>query len=184
MAKDTLTAQFHLTAEFATIQALRRALAEQTVQHQLSSRLSETVTAYLADQTAVDFELETVLKVSTVARLRRGARLPTPKVEHDLLTWYDPYANQTNTVGPVGSTEWTTWLQAAEHTSFRYESEHGSFTAIKEKRRGHLVWYAHRRQHGRLKRLYLGQAEKLNAAKLAETARQLNLKSGTYLTEP
>ena len=184
MAKDTWTAQFHLTAEFATIQALRRALADETVQQLLVSRLSETATTYLADQTEGNFELKTVLKVSAVAYVRRGSRLPTPKVEQDLLTWYDPYVNRTNTVGQVGSAEWTAWLQAAEHTSFRYESETGSFTAIKEKRGGHPVWYAHRRRNGHLNRVYLGQAENLTAAKLFEATRQLNRKENSYLTDP
>lgn len=182
MAKDTWTVRFQLTAEFATIQALRRALADETAQQQLISRLSETVTTYLADQTQADFELKTLLKVSALANLRRGERLPTPKVEHDCLTWYDPYANRTNIVGQVGSAEWLAWLQTAAATSFRYESEAGSFTAIKEKRRGRPVWYAHRRRNGHLQRLYLGQAEKLTAAKLAQVARQLNGQDAPGLT--
>jgi hypothetical protein len=159
-------------------------LAEETLQHQLVSRLGEIVTTSLADQTEADFDLQTVLKVSAVANIRRGCRLPTPKVKHNRLTWYDPYAGQTNAVGQIGSAEWTAWLQAAEHTSFRYESEAGSFTAIKEKRRGRLVWYAHRRRNGQLNRVYLGQTDNLTPAKLVETARQLNLKDTPCLTDP
>lgn len=184
MAKDTLTVQFRLQAAFGTIQALRRTLADEAVQGQLVSLLSEIVSPFLARQIEADFELTVALKVSAVSQSRPGPRLPLPKVEQGQLTWYDPYADRTNTVGAVGSAEWLQWLQGAGTRSFRYESEQGAFTAVKEKRRGRSVWYAHRRQEGQLKRLYLGQPANLTAAKLAEVARKLNSKEWLSLTQP
>jgi hypothetical protein len=174
VAKDTLTVQFQLQAPFVTVQALRRALADPLIQGHLVSLLSETITPFLARQVAADFGLTVALKVSAVGRTQPGPRLPLPKVEQDHLTWYDPYADRTNTVGTVGSAEWFLWLEAAGAKSFRYESDHGTFTALKEKRRGRVLWYAHRRQAGQLKRIYLGRTENLTATKLAEAARKLN----------
>jgi hypothetical protein len=174
MARDTITAQFQLQARFETIQAIRRTLADEAAQAGWISLLSETGVAYLASKVEGDFELTVALKVPPVRRTRRGARPPLPKVEHGILSWYDEYAQITNIVGQVGSTAWTDWLENQWTRSFRYESDQGAFTAIKEDRRGRSVWYAHRRRAGQLKRLYLGKSENLTAAKLVEAARKLN----------
>ena len=174
MARDTLTARIQLQAHTDTIRALRLALADQTTQTQLVSHLSETVNAYLAGLTSDNFELELALKVSAVPTSHRGPRLPTPKVEQHLLSWYDPYAEVTNVVGQVGSADWWAWLQQETANSFRYEAGTGSFTAIKEMRRGRPVWYAHRRRAGQLKRIYLGKSENLTVTKLIQTASKFN----------
>lgn len=184
MAKDMLTVQFRLEADFETIQALRRALGDERAQRGLVSRLRETVTTSLASQTQGDFEIKVALKVSQVRQSRPGPRSPTPKVEHGLLSWYDEYEQLTNTVGAVGSADYLAWLQTEGARSFRYESDLGTFTAIKEQRGSRSVWYAHRRRGGHLNRVYLGQAENLTATKLAETARQLNAREVMSLTEP
>lgn len=173
MANDTVTVQLRLKAAFGTIQTLRQALAAEGIQGQLISLLSETVRPFLAHQVEAEFDLTVALKVSAVSQAQRGPRLPLPKVEQGQLTWYDPYADRTNTVGTVGSVEWQQWLAGAGTRSFRYESDQGAFTAVKEKRRGRWVWYAHRRQGGRLKRVYLGRPENLTAAKLVEVAGKL-----------
>jgi hypothetical protein len=86
MARDTITARFQLQANFETIQAIRRTLADETAQAGWISLLSETVTRRLARQVEGDFELTVALKVPSVRRTRRGARLPTPKVEHGILS--------------------------------------------------------------------------------------------------
>jgi hypothetical protein len=182
MARDTITARLELAGEYETIQAIRQALVDQTAQAELVSLISETATTYLADKTGGVFEMRVALKISPVCQTRRGPRLPVPKVENGLLSWYDPYADITNTVGEIGSADWLDWLEKEGAKSFRYESDLGSFTAIKENRRGRPVWYAHRRRAGQLKRVYLGQAENLTAAKLAETARTLNSKEVISLT--
>ncbi len=174
MARDTITAQFQLQAAFETIQAIRRALVHEAVQAGWISLLSETGFTYLASQVEGDFELTVALKVPPVRRTRRGAGPPIPKVEKGILSWYDEYAQITNIVGQVGSADWMDWLESQWTRSFRYESTQGSFTAIKEDRRGRSVWYAHRRRGGQLKRLYLGKSENLTAAKLVEAARKLN----------
>lgn len=174
MARETLTAQFQLQAKFETLQAIRQALANETAQAGWISLLSEIGVTYLASQVEGDFELTVALKVPPVRRTRRGARPPIPKVEQGILSWYDEYAQITNVVGQVGSADWAEWLDNRRTRSFRYQSDQGSFTAIKEARRGRSVWYAHRRRAGQLKRLYLGKSENLTAAKLVETARKLN----------
>lgn len=183
MARDTLIARFQLEADFQTIQAIRQALAEPEVQARLVSRLSETTTAFLTIQVDGDFALEGALKVSAVSQIRSGPRLPTPKMVNGLLSWYDPDADITNVVGEIGSQDCMAWLEATPARSFRYESEAGSFTAIREKRRGRLVWYAHRRRKGRLKRAYLGQTQNLTPSRLAQTAAKLNSNQDSLTTE-
>ena len=174
MTRETLTAQFQLQAKFETLQAIRQALADEVAQAGWISLLSETGVTYLASRIEGDFKLTLALRVPPVRRTRRGARPPIPKVEKGILSWYDQYAQITNIVGQVGSADWAEWLETRWATSFRYQSDQGSFTAIKEERRGRSVWYAHRRRAGQLKRLYLGQSENLTAAKLVEAARKLN----------
>ncbi len=176
MANDTITVQFRLQAQFETIQAIRQALADEAAQTELISLMSETATGYLTRQTKADFQMRVVLNVSPVPKIRRGSRATLPKVEQGVLSWYDDYEKRTNTVGPVGSADYVSWLEDEWARSFRYESDLGSFTAIKENRRGRQVWYAHRRRRGQLKRVYLGKSENLTATKLAEAARKLNSK--------
>ena len=183
MARDTLTVRFRLQAQFETIQTIRQALADETAQAELVSRLSETATTYLTRQTRGDFQMRVVLKVSPVPKIRRGPRPVLPKVEQGVLSWYDEDAKITNPIGPIGSVAYVVWLEHDWTRSFRYESDHGSFTAIKEKRRGRPVWYAHRRRGGHLKRLYLGKTENLTATKLAEAARKLNASEVVHLTD-
>ena len=183
MARDTITARLELEAQYVTIQAIRQSLAHETIQAELVSRLRETVTGYLAGQIEGDFELRVRLKVSPVPKTRRGPRSVLPKVADGVLSWFDADEKITNTVGPVGSAAYVTWLQDDWTRSFRYESQLGTFTAIKEKRAGRPVWYAHRRRGGRLKRVYLGQTENLTATKLAEAARKLNSSETVCLTE-
>lgn len=175
MSRETLSVHFQLEAEFETMQAIRQALADEATQADWVSLLSETVTRRLASQVQGNFELTVALKAPPVRRTRRGARPPIPKVEKGILSWYDEYAQLTNIVGQVGSRDWAEWLESHTSRSFRYESDQGSFTAIKEERRGRWVWYAHRRRAGQLKRLYLGRSENLTAAKLVEAARKLNV---------
>ena len=182
MARDTITVQFRLQAQFETIQAIRRALADEAAQTTLISLMSETATDYLTRQTKGNFQMRVDLKVSPVSKTRRGPRAVLPKVEHGVLSWYDEYEKRTNTVGPVGSLDYIAWLEEESTRSFRYQSDLGSFTAIKEKRGGRRVWYAHRRRRGQLKRAYLGKSENLTAAKLAEAARKLNSKEAVSLT--
>jgi len=183
MARDTITVQFRLQAQFETSQAIRRALADEAAQTALVSLISETATGFLTRQTTGDFQMRVDLKVSPVPKTRRGPRAALPKVEHGLLSWYDPYEERTTTVGPVGSADYVAWLEDEWTRSFRYESDLGSFTAIKENRHGRRVWYAHRRRGGQLKRVYLGKSENLTATKLAKTARKLNSKEVISLTE-
>jgi hypothetical protein len=183
MAKDTLTVQFQLEAAYDIIQAIRQALADDAAQTRLISHLRETAITFLAAHIPADFDLHLRLKVSAVPKTRRGQRSPLPTVTRNLLAWSDEYTQLTHPVGLIGSAAAAAWLDNPWTRSFRYESELGTFTAVKEKRRGRSVWYAHRRRAGHLKRVYLGSSDQLTPAKLALAARKLNSDLTASLTQ-
>ena len=69
----------------------------------------------------------------------------------------------------LDSPAWFAWLSTV--TTFYYEGRQGTFTAHCERRqRGTLYWTAYRRQHGLLRRIYLGKANQLTAQRLEEVA--------------
>jgi LuxR family maltose regulon positive regulatory protein len=68
----------------------------------------------------------------------------------------------------VGSPMWYSWL--VNHSSFRFESATGTFTARKETRPGGSYWYAYRRSRGKLHNTYLGRSEELSYERLETTA--------------
>lgn len=61
----------------------------------------------------------------------------------------------------IGSSQWLDWLN--QNKSFRYKHKNLSFSARKEKRRTDFYWYAYRRVGGKLRKLYLGRNEDLDA---------------------
>ncbi|HEU5104093.1 MAG TPA: adenylate/guanylate cyclase domain-containing protein, partial [Roseiflexaceae bacterium] len=72
----------------------------------------------------------------------------------------------------VGTPAWYDWLETA--TAFAFTSQHGSFTARKERRtRGGWYWKAYRSRLGRLRRVYLGKARDLTLDRLNDTAASL-----------
>src|SRR5579884_1414025 len=66
---------------------------------------------------------------------------------------------------PIDSPEWLQWLCGA-HTTFRFESEQGSFTARRENKGGGWYWYAYRKAHGRLHKTYLGKSTELSRERM------------------
>jgi hypothetical protein len=71
----------------------------------------------------------------------------------------------------VDTSDWYTWLSTA--STFTFHSEHGTFTARKERagsRRGGEYWKAYRRRHGKLYRAYLGKSEELTLEQLKSVA--------------
>lgn len=80
-------------------------------------------------------------------------------------------------VGP--RTGWLDWLKQEGHNSFRFESAAGATcTMVKERRKGtsgtyHPYWYAHKRINDKLRRRYVGKAEKVTLAKLESVAMAL-----------
>jgi predicted ATPase/DNA-binding CsgD family transcriptional regulator len=71
----------------------------------------------------------------------------------------------------VDSSDWYAWLQTA--STFTFRSEHGSFTAHKERagnRRGRAYWRAYCTRQGKLHRAYLGQSEELALEQLQSVA--------------
>ncbi len=88
----------------------------------------------------------------------------------------------------VGSSEWFAWLTTA--TSFHFRSEHGTFTARRERasnRRGGWYWKAYYTQDGKRCRVYLGKAEDLTLDQLkavSQTFAQSTLTVATSTTAP
>ncbi len=64
----------------------------------------------------------------------------------------------------VGSAQWFAWLDT--HSSFRFESPAGSFSARKEVRSGKPYWYAYRKTQGKRISTYIGKAEEMTWARL------------------
>ena len=104
----------------------------------------------------------------------RAENKSTPKVIGDML-----YHDEGGCV--IGSAEWFAWLNQEQHSAFYFESPIGTFTASKESRKGHLYWYAYRRQGrkrrgpnlAKLHKAYLGKSDDLTGDRLIEVARQL-----------
>src|SRR6266581_1332644 len=74
----------------------------------------------------------------------------------------------------VDSADWYGWLETA--STFTFRSEHGSFTAHKERagnRRGRSYWRAYCTRGGQLQRIYLGQSEALTLHQLQSVAARL-----------
>lgn len=82
---------------------------------------------------------------------------------------------------PLDSPAWPAWLDAATTRGFAYPVYDaaagyivGWLTVRKERRqRGGDYWSVYRRQGGRLRRVYLGGAAAVTAARLEEIARAL-----------
>ncbi len=71
----------------------------------------------------------------------------------------------------VDTSEWYAWLSTA--STFTFHSEHGTFTARKERagsKRGGEYWKAYRKRHGKLYRAYLGKSEELTLEQLKSVA--------------
>ena len=76
----------------------------------------------------------------------------------------------------VDSPAWVTWLEDLATRSFSFRGSCGSFTARKERRSGsdEEYWTAYRKRGGRLRKVYLGKAEKLTLVRLDEAAAALS----------
>jgi len=77
---------------------------------------------------------------------------------------------------PLDSPAFFDWLN--HHSSFYFDSPLGSFTARREPRASAFFWYAFRRFHKRLFKLYLGRSSDLTAMRLLSVAQQLAHKAG------
>src|SRR5215212_8338954 len=75
----------------------------------------------------------------------------------------------------VDSPAWAAWLEDRATRSFSFEGPSGAFTARKERRSGSHkeYWSAYRKRGGKLRKVYLGKAEKLTLARLAKAATRL-----------
>jgi LuxR family transcriptional regulator, maltose regulon positive regulatory protein len=74
----------------------------------------------------------------------------------------------------VDSPGWAAWLRDPATRSFSFRGSHGTFTARKERRSGsEEYWIAYRKRGGKLRKVYLGKAEKLTLARLEDAATML-----------
>ena len=75
----------------------------------------------------------------------------------------------------VDSPAWEAWLEDRATHSFSFEGPAGTFTARKERRSGgdEEYWTAYRKRGGKLRKVYIGKAEKLTLARLEDTAAAL-----------
>ena len=74
----------------------------------------------------------------------------------------------------IGSPSWDAWLGDPLTRSFSFRGPSGAFTARKEYRaHGDAYWTAYRRRGGRLRKVYLGKAEKLTIERLNDAAEAL-----------
>ena len=72
----------------------------------------------------------------------------------------------------VGSAEWYAFLKQLD--SFGFEDEKGcSFTARHERRDQQSYWYAYRKRGKKLRKIYLGKTDQLEAGRLQAAAREL-----------
>jgi ATP/maltotriose-dependent transcriptional regulator MalT len=80
----------------------------------------------------------------------------------------------------VGSVAWAAWLEDRATHSFSFRGPAGTFTARKERRSGgeEEYWSAYRKRGGRLRKVYLGKAEKLTLARLNDAAAVLARSDG------
>src|SRR5438105_4912066 len=95
----------------------------------------------------------------------------TPQVSKDGLILSHGAREQ---VIPLGSPDWWRWLDAADTTTFHFKDHQGSFTARRERKNGSWYWYAYRKHHGKLHKVYLGKAEELALDRLNATAQLLS----------
>jgi non-specific serine/threonine protein kinase len=84
----------------------------------------------------------------------------------------------------IGSSAWWQWLDRVDATAFRFEEGRESFTARRETQRHRQYWYAYRRRHGRLQKLYLGRGGELTPARLRETARRFHELQRVVISSP
>jgi LuxR family maltose regulon positive regulatory protein len=74
----------------------------------------------------------------------------------------------------VDSLAWTAWLADPATRSFSFRGPSGTFTARKERRSGEgEYWTAYRKRDGKLRKAYLGKAERLTLTRLEGAAARL-----------
>src|SRR5919112_2841257 len=85
----------------------------------------------------------------------------------------------------VGSPSWVAWLRESSTRSFSFSGPPGTFTARKERRvHGDDYWTAYRKRGGRLRKAYLGKAEKLTLERLNDAAAVLAPSDDDATTSP
>ena len=91
-----------------------------------------------------------------------------PLVTPEGLRVLQPPGEPTITVDSPG---WAAWLRDPATRSFSFRGSNGTFTARKERRSGSEgYWSAYRKRGGKLRKVYLGKAEKLTLARLEDAA--------------
>jgi len=100
-----------------------------------------------------------------------------PRKEHHTTPTIIGHSLYTDLVAVSRATPaWCDWL--AQHTTFYLDSPLGTFTARREPRSGAVFWYAFRRYHKRLYKVYLSRSADLTIARLLTVAPQVAEQAG------
>ena len=95
-----------------------------------------------------------------------------PRVRDGALRFTSSAADEQASV-LVGSAEWYHLLEQID--SFGFEDHSGrSFTARRERRDQQWYWYAYRKRGQKLRKIYLGKTDQLEAGRLQTAARELD----------
>jgi len=164
---DKIRATFTIETDYETLQELRQRFADDQVREQLRRHLHQVI----ATEVGAGVKIETELKTPAYRRLRKGPRAPLPQLKKGVLTWYDPQAQITRTVGKVGSRAWLDWLKDTRNKSFAFTSKPGATCTVIKNEQGY--WIAHKRLGGKRRRKYLGKAESLTVKKMDQVAFEL-----------
>lgn len=96
----------------------------------------------------------------------QSAYRSTPVIISDYL-----YTDDLSTTGiHLDTPAWFAWLLLG--FTFYYQDRLAPFTARRELRRKRYFWYAFRRVHGKLRKLYLGPSHRLSSQSLDLVARR------------
>lgn len=96
----------------------------------------------------------------------------TQPVVQDGVLWVGEGETAVSPSIPLDSPQWNAWL--ASHKQFKFTGNAGHFSARCETRHHNDYWYAYRRRHGTLNKVYLGKSEELTLARLELAAANLS----------
>jgi DNA-binding SARP family transcriptional activator len=73
----------------------------------------------------------------------------------------------------LDSAAWYEWLSEYDTKSFSWPHSQGTITIRRELKRNQPYWYAYLKQHGKLRKAYLGKSQELSSERLKQVAERL-----------
>ncbi|QBD83263.1 hypothetical protein EPA93_47800 [Ktedonosporobacter rubrisoli] len=111
------------------------------------------------------------------------ARRRVSHIINDQLVPLDATGRELPTIR-LDTPEWYRWLNEEQTRSFAFHNSEGTFTARKERMRGHHYWYAYRSICGRSQKAYLGKTEALTLQQLQQVNRSIVRTSSATALKP